>query len=247
MKITQTQKIKTGAFVIVSVVLFIFLIYLVGRERKIFGGTFTVFADFKNIAGTKEGNYVRFAGINIGAVESISMINDTTVRLQLTLDKKIQRHLKNDAIANIGNDGLMGDKLIILRAGADSNSRPVNDGEILRSADPFDIDKIVGNLSKISANAETITAGLSGIVDKINNGKGTLGKMMTDDKLAEKLEGTVTTIKTAAGKVNENMEAAKKSFLLRGYFRRKEKQRIKDSVENAKKKVEVEKKSTGNE
>jgi phospholipid/cholesterol/gamma-HCH transport system substrate-binding protein len=236
MKVTQAQKIKTGAFVIVCMLILLFLIYLVGRERKIFGGTFTVYADFKNIAGTREGNYVRLAGINIGAVESISMINDTTVRLQLTLDKEIQRHLKSNSIATIGSDGLMGDKLIILRSVLDSNkSVPVKNGDKLKSADPMDMDKIIGNISKIASNAETITDGLSGIVEKINNGKGSLGKLMTDDKLADKLEGTVTTIKSAAGKVNDNMEAAKSSFLLRGYFKRKEKQRLKDSIENAQK------------
>jgi phospholipid/cholesterol/gamma-HCH transport system substrate-binding protein len=224
---------KTGGFIFLSLFLFAALLYVVGKEKKLFGGTFTVYTQFKNIAGTREGNYVRLAGINIGTVEAIELINDTTVRLRLRLDKEIQPHLKTSTLATIGSDGLMGDKLIVLRAQPDSSSTPVKNGSMLPSADPLDVDRIMNNLSKISANAETITTSLSGIVDNINKGKGSIGRMMTDDKLATKLENTVSSIKTAASNVNENMEAAKHSFLLKGYFRKKEKQRIKDSIQKA--------------
>ncbi|MCW3119401.1 MAG: hypothetical protein JWM28_3483 [Chitinophagaceae bacterium] len=246
MNITSSQKIKTGSFVLVSLILLFLIIFVIGKQKKLFGRSFSVYTNFKNIAGTREGNFVRFAGINIGTVANIALINDTTVRLLLSLDKSVQPHLKKDAIATIGSDGLMGDKLIILHAGSGGNSAPaLKNGETLGSVDPVDVDRIMNNLSRVSANAEAITSGLSLIVEKINHGEGSIGRMMTDDKIARKLEGTlerasetVTSIKNTASKVDDNMEAAKSSILLRGYFRKKERKRIKDSIDNAEKKIQ---------
>ncbi|MGC4038644.1 MAG: MlaD family protein [Chitinophagaceae bacterium] len=233
MKVTTTQKMKTGLFAVICLVLFGGLLYAVGKSKKMFGGTFIVYTEFKNIAGTREGNYVRLAGINVGTVEAIDLMNDTSVRLRLRLDNDIQRHLKTTAIATIGSDGLMGDKLIVLRTNSDSVGVPVKNGAMLRSADPMDVDRILNNLTKIASNAEVITTSLSGIVDNINKGKGPMGKIMTDEKFADKLDNTVSSIKSAANNVNENMEAAKHNFLLKGYFRRKEKKRQQDSIRHA--------------
>jgi len=239
MKINSAQKAKTGLFVVISLLLLFALIYLVGKQQKLFGDTFTVYVNFKNISGAKEGNYVRFAGINSGTVSAISLLNDTTVRLSLSLDKTMLKHLRNDAVATIGSDGLMGDKLIVIRPVAGGSAPLVKDGETINSVSPADVDKIMNNLTSISSNAESITSELSMLVKRINKGEGTIGRMMTDDKMADKLEGTVTTIRAAASKVDQNMEAAKSNFLLRGYFRKKERQRIKDSIENAKKNEKV--------
>ena len=247
MNITSAQKIKTGLLVLASILLLAFLVVIIGRNRKLFGSSFSVYANFKNISGTREGNFVRFAGINVGTVENIDLINDSTVQVRLSLDKKIQRHIKKNAIATIGSDGLMGDKLITIHAGsADSTLLPVKDGETISSMDPIDADRLLNNLSRITANGDSITSGLSAIINKINKGEGAFGKVLTDDQFAKKLEGTldkasetVGTIKKTANNVNENMEAAKHNFLLRGYFRKKEKRRIKDSIETAKKNAEA--------
>ena len=237
MNITAAQKTKTGVFVAISMLLLLALIFLIGKQKNLFSSTFLVRANFKNIAGTKEGNYVRFAGINIGTVETINIINDTTVQLALSIEKKIQPYIKSDALASIGSDGLMGDKLILIAPGSDS-AGVVKNGGMLRSANPLNVDKIMNNLSKISENATTLTEGLSDIVTKINQGKGTIGRLLANDQLAKKMETTnetASSITKTAKSVNENMQAVKSNFLLRGYFKKKERKRIKDSTEKANK------------
>lgn len=241
MNTTIGQKIKTGIFVIISLALLLGLIFFIGKQKKLFSDTFIVYADFKNISGTQEGNFVRFAGINIGTVESIRIINDTSVQLSLSIEKKIQPFIKTDAIASIGSDGLMGDKLILIAPGT-STSAVAKNGTKLLSTNPVDVDKIMNNISKISANASVVTDGLADIVAKINSGKGTVGRLLADNKLADRLESTIETAKQTATSINktstaadETLQAAKSNFLLRGYFKKKEKQRIKDSTEKANK------------
>ena len=249
MNTTIGQKAKTGLFVIISLVLLLGLIFFIGKQKKLFGDTFTVYAEFKNISGTQEGNFVRFAGINIGTVEGIRIVNDTSVELSLSIEKKIQPFIKSDAIASIGSDGLMGDKLILIAPGT-GTSPVAKNGSKLLSSNPVDIDKIMNNISKISANASVVTDGLADIVAKINSGKGTVGRLLADNKLADRLESTIVTAQKTAASINktstsadETLQAAKGNFLLRGYFKKKEKQRIKDSTEKANKLLLKEKKN----
>jgi phospholipid/cholesterol/gamma-HCH transport system substrate-binding protein len=249
MNTTIGQKTKTGLFVIISLALLLGLIFFIGKQKKLFGDTFMVYADFKNISGTREGNFVRFAGINIGTVEGIRIINDTSVELSLSIEKKIQPFIKSDAVASIGSDGLMGDKLVLIAPG--TNTSPVaKNGARLLSTNPVDVDKIMNNISKISANASVVTDGLADIVEKINSGKGTVGRLLADNKLADRLENTIETAKETAASINktsvaanETLQAAKGNFLLRGYFKKKEKQRIKDSTQKASKALLKEKKN----
>ena len=198
MNTTIAQKIKTGLFVIISLALLLGLIFFIGKQKKLFGNNFVVYADFKNISGAREGNFVRFAGINIGTVEGIRIINDTSVQLSLSIEKEIQPFIKTDAVASIGSDGLMGDKLILIAPGT-GTSPVAKNGSKLLSSNPVDIDKIMNNISKISANASVVTDGLADIVAKINSGKGTVGRLLADNKLADRLESTIVTAqKTAA-------------------------------------------------
>ncbi len=241
MDISVNQKIRTGAFVAVSIILLLIIIFLIGKQKNMFSSTFSVYAGFKNISGLKEGNYVRYAGINVGTVDNISIVNDTTVMVTLQLQNDIKPYIKEDGVASIGSDGLMGDKLVVISPG--SYSAPLaKNGQQIKSANPVDVDRIVNNLSKISDNAEALTGSLADVVTKINNGQGSFGRLVNDDKLVKNLEGTLSsaretvgTVKKTATSVTDNMEAAKHSFLLRGYFKKKERKRIKDSIDRANK------------
>jgi phospholipid/cholesterol/gamma-HCH transport system substrate-binding protein len=243
MSTSTSRKVKTGIFVIISFAFLLVIIFLIGKQKNLFGSTFSTYANFKNIAGLKVGNFVRFAGINVGTVDDISIVNDTTVKVSLLLQKNIRPYIKTDVIASIGSDGLMGDKLVQLGPG--SSSAPViKEGGQLKAADPADMDKMIAKFNQITDNAASLTGGLSEIVNKINSGQGSLGRLMSSDKLAKQLESTVSstqatvqTINKTASSVKDNMDAAKHSFLFRGYFKKKEKKRVQDSANNAKKMV----------
>jgi len=241
MQTSTSRKIKTGAFVLVSLVLLLALIFFIGKQQNLFGHNFSVYANFKNIAGLKTGNYVRFAGINVGTVDNITVVNDTTVKVVLSLQESIHPFIKTDVVANIGSDGLMGDKLVLLGPGSNTTPLVKNGGRIL-AVDPADMDKLVAKLGTIADNAASLTGGLSDLVSKINSGQGSLGRLVTSDKLAKQLENTVSTTKSTVANINQtatsvkdNMEAAKHSIFFRGFFKKKEKKRVQDSIDNAKK------------
>jgi phospholipid/cholesterol/gamma-HCH transport system substrate-binding protein len=236
METSPSVKIKTGLFALVGVLVILLAVYIIGRQQKIFSKSITAYADFRNVSGLQVGNFVRFAGINVGIIDVITIVNDTTVRVQFSLEMRMKPFMKNDAVASINSEGLMGDKLVQIAPGTDSAGM-MGQPMVLKTTNPVELDKIISKINVIADNAQVVMQGLEGIVDKINNGHGSIGMLLQNDTLARRLAKTVSsatetvgTIRTSAQKFNENMDAAKHNFLLRGYFKKKEKQRVKDST-----------------
>ncbi|MGI4022673.1 MAG: MlaD family protein [Janthinobacterium lividum] len=241
MKTNSGQKLKLGIFTFIGVLILVMAIFFIGKSKSLFNTTFNVFGIFKNVNGLQVGNNVRFAGINIGVIQGIRIVSDTAVRVDLTLNKDVQKFLRKDVRAAIGSDGLMGDKLIVINPGTEGTG-PLNNGDKVNTTNPIDVDKIIGRVTKVADNAEVLMTNLSQIVYKINHGKGSIGKLLSSDKLANELEGTVVqarstlkTVKTGTQGFSDNMEAAKHNFLLRGYFKKKAKaaQKKQDSIKKA--------------
>ena len=240
MKPDLSQKIKTGIFVTIGIGILLITVFIIGNQKNLFDNRFTIKANFSNVSGLQVGNLVRFAGINTGTVSDISILNDTTVQVSMALQESVKKFIKQDASANIGSDGLMGDKIIQISAG--SPGQPiVKENSLIKGKNPLNMDAVMVKLNNIATNAESMTSGLASIVGKVNNGEGSLGRLINNDKLARNLEGTlnsttetVKSIKKGAEGFSDNMDAVKNSFLLKGYFKKKERQRIADSTKKAK-------------
>ncbi|MGB8195235.1 MAG: MlaD family protein, partial [Chitinophagaceae bacterium] len=121
MKTTASQKVRIGIFTAIGILLLFIGIFLIGKKKNMFGDTFHIYGTFNNVGGLQEGNNIRFAGINIGTVESISIISDSLIRVDMALQSKIRPFLKSTSFATIASDGLMGDKLITIAAGEPHN------------------------------------------------------------------------------------------------------------------------------
>ena len=228
MKTTLTQKIKIGLFTIVGILVLILAIFFIGNQKSLFNSTFKVSGVFKNVSGLQIGNNVRFAGINIGVVNDIEIVNDTSVRVTLLINQSVKKFIKKSARMSIGSDGLMGDKLIVVAPGPGGTE--VNDGDQIGSVNPVDVDKIITKLTKIEDNAGDLIDNLSQVVAKVNNGKGSIGRLLNNDKMAKEMENTVVQAKTTMANVhntsatlNEDLKAAQHNFLLKGFFKKKQK------------------------
>ncbi|MGN6640203.1 MAG: MlaD family protein [Mucilaginibacter sp.] len=242
MKTTSSQKIRLGIFVLAGLAVLLIATFLIGNRKGMFTSTFNVHGMFRNVSGLQVGNNARFAGINVGVVEDIEIVNDTTVKVTLTLNDNVRKFIKKDAKLSIGSDGLMGDKLVIISPGGTTTSDEVHNGDQLTAVNPFEIDKIIKKVTGIADDAGNLIGGLSEIVQKINRGKGSLGRLVNNDKMARDLDATVNQAKTTIATVhktsstlNEDLTAAQHNFLLKGFFKKKRKQEKakKDSIKKA--------------
>ncbi|RZJ30470.1 MAG: MCE family protein [Flavobacterium sp.] len=235
-------KIRLGIFISIGLLLFALAIFVIGKQKNLFDPVFTLHTRFTNVSGLQVGNAVRFSGINVGTVDKISIVNDTLVQVSMLVQKSVQKFIKEDSEAGIGSEGLIGDRLVsISNGGVDSKS--VKDGQVLASNEPVETDAIMQSLEITAGNAAVMSEDLSEILNKVNNGQGTLGRLINDEKIARNLDATMTNLKTSTKKLDENMEAAKHNFLLKGYFKKKEKAEQKKKEEEQKKKEEAEKKA----
>ncbi len=317
-----SRNIRLGIFVIAGLLFLITVLYMVGSKRSMFGSTIRISAEFYNVNGLMSGNNVRFAGVNVGTIESVEIASDSSVKAVMIINKSACQFIMKNSVAAIGTDGLIGNKLININAGAENIHEPISEGDVLKTLKPIETDEmlrtlnttndnikfITGDLKKIAqkinsqntiwsllmdtvvadnvkkaivnfkttgSNAVVLTNELGKMVHDVNKGKGTLGSLLSDtvmsgslkstlnrlndvadtasivmgnlDKISKKvndengtvgmllsdtsfaksLKTTVKTINSAADGLDENMEALKHNFLLRKYYRNKEKQKNK--------------------
>jgi len=243
MKATTSQKIKIGLFTLVGLLVLGFIVFFIGNKRNLFSSTYSIYGTFKNVGGLNIGNNVRFAGINVGVVSNISIVTDSSVRVDLTLNNSVKKFIKKDSKMSIGSDGLVGDKLVTISPGGITSHEVAEDGTQLQSIPPFDADKLIAKFTGIADNAGTLIQNLAAITGKVNSGKGSLGRLLNNDKMAKDLDATVKQAKTTMANVhkttttlNEDLTAAQHNFLLKGFFKKKKKaqQAKQDSIKKAK-------------
>lgn len=234
---TQSPKFKVrlGLFVIVGLAFFMLAIFVIGKQKNLFDPVFMLSARFNNVSGLQVGNTVRFSGINVGTVDNIKIVNDSTVQVSMLIKKDVQEFIKVDSEAGIGSEGIIGDRILTISNGS-PKSKSVTDGQLLVSNEPVETDAIMQSLQITAGNAAMASEEITEIMAKINSGDGTLGRLINDKTIATNINQTIVNLKKSSKGLNENMEAAKHNFLLRGYFKKKEK-------EAAQKKKEAEEKT----
>jgi phospholipid/cholesterol/gamma-HCH transport system substrate-binding protein len=234
----KNYKWKLGLFSIAALVIAVGGIYYVGKERNKFGSVVHLTTYFSSVSGLKPGSNVRVGGIDVGTVDGISLVNDTTVQVDMVIQTGIRKFIRKDAKASISSDGLMGDKVVAIAAGT-PGSPIVANGDSLGSRQPIETDAIMSSLKTSADNAAIITTNLADISTRIQQGHGALGKLLHDTTLSANISTTMKNLKASSQGLNENMEAAKHNFLFRGYFRKKEKEKEKKRLEDSVKRVQA--------
>ena len=230
---TPAFKFRLGLFIIIGIALFVLGIFIIGKQKNLFNPVFSLRADFHNVSGLQVGNTIRFSGINVGTVDNIQIINDSTVKVEMLIKKEVQKYIKVDSKASIGSEGIIGDKVVVISQG-DGSQKIVKENQRILAVEPVETDAIMKSLQITADNAALASDDIAGIVNKINSGEGTLGRLIRDKEMAQNIDQTIANMKTSSKKLDENMEAAKHNFLLRGYFKKKEKAK-KEAEEKAKK------------
>lgn len=189
MKISASQKIKTGIFTIVGILILLVGIFIIGNNKNMFGNTFSIYGTFKNVGGLQIGNNIQFAGIKVGTVENISFVSDTMVRVDMRMKGDVKRFLKKDAMATVGSSGLMGDKIITISPGSEEETVLMKDGDRIAAVDPVGMEEIIAKVTKVADNAGVITDELARMSIQIREGDGTISKLLYTDDLSKSLEG----------------------------------------------------------
>jgi phospholipid/cholesterol/gamma-HCH transport system substrate-binding protein len=180
----KVHPVRLGVFIFLGMSLVIIAIFLIGNRESMFSKTFNVKAYFNNIEGLRKGAQVRFSGIDVGSVKDVQIVNNSLGHVEVTikLTTEVQKYLGVDTKATIETEGLVGNKVVTLVANPNS-ATPVYDGAIIQGVDPMGFGAIIEETKGTLENTRSMTKNLAEIVAKVNEGEGTVGRLINDASL----------------------------------------------------------------
>ena len=190
------NNIKLGVFVFAGMLALIFSFYLIGKNHNLFGSDFELKVRFSNLNGLMEGDNVLFSGIQAGTVKSFNMINDTSIEVTLMIDNKIKDYIPKNAVASIGTEGLMGNKIVNILP-VKRTAVKVHEGDLLPAQKMLNTDEMLQTLSKTNNNLAVISEGIKGVVLRINGSD--IMTLLNDKRIGASLRSSLENIdKTTA-------------------------------------------------
>src|SRR5689334_4367905 len=192
------NNIKLGVFVTAGLLLLILALYLIGRNRNLFGQNFLLKARFENVQGLTSGNNVRYAGIQVGTVKKVKILSDTLIEVTMLIEERMKPFIHKNDLASIGTDGLMGNRLINIIPAKD-NAALVAENDILPIKRGADTETMLETLNKTNNNIALISQDLQQTVQRINSSKALWG-ILDDETLPENLRTSLLNIRKATGR-----------------------------------------------
>ena len=211
MKKNTSYKVRLGIFISLGMAVFIAGIYFIGERQQMFRNTFRISGVFKDVSGLQPGNNVRLSGINVGTVEDISIVSDTSIRVEIIVDENTRKFIKKDAVAGIGSEGLMGNKVIVLNPGY--RREKGNREQRYRSDRPTSQHgRHYGVIKTTIDNTSTITSSLSKITNNIQSGRGTIGRLLMDQSMAQNFDSSIVNLKEGSEGLKNLVDSSKNNF-----------------------------------
>lgn len=195
------KTVKIGLLVASAIVILMVGIYLMPTSQHFWVKKAKFEIHFSRVNGLEKAAPVSLAGVNIGSVESIEFPDDpkagwAVVEIRVEAKNAAPR-IHTDAVATIRTFGMLGDRYIDL-SGGNPNSPPLPPGSIMKSKDPGDYEALLNESLKSIAE----------ITNKINTGKGTLGRLVNDPSLYNSVKKTVEGLDESGKAAAESLDSS---------------------------------------
>ena len=225
----MSRAVRLGVFIVITLAILASGVFLIGSRQFLFSSTYVLKASFKNVAGLNNGAEVRVGGIHKGTVKQIQLPAQPGGEMSVVMGMERSTHkvIRKDSVASIQTEGLLGNKYVEITFGSD-NAPHIDDGGSINSVPPLDISDLMEKTNEIldttkqtMLNVQESSDHFKDISSKIDRGDGTVGALVNDKKFYEQLKQATAQAKLGASAFQENMEALKHNFFLRGFFSRR--------------------------
>ena len=190
MQFDRGRKIRLGLFILFGTLIFVAFFYLIGRSSQLFSKTVTLHTAFPSVSGLRSGDHVKFSGIIVGTVSALQITTDTSVVVDMSIDRKMLKFIRKDSRVEIKPEALIGDKMLVIYSGTEAFDH-VSAGDFLEPVGTVHLEEIVHQLSGELHKAEFIINNLVDITDKVNEGEGNLGRILNDSSIAIKMDNSM--------------------------------------------------------
>lgn len=177
----MSKPLRVGLLILVAAIVVVVAVFAVGDQEGVWKPKYTLFIRYDDVYGLLPGAPVRLAGLRVGTVKDINFSTTNPGKLEVTLrvDEAVQKYIRGDSRAIIGTLGLLGDKTIEISAGTDS-ALMLEDGDHLMPAKSSSIEAIIAEGGDAVENIKEASRHAKEIIEKINNGTGSLGLFVND-------------------------------------------------------------------
>jgi len=195
------SELKIGLLALVAVAVAATVIFLLSGEGGFFWQRYNLKAKFNDVALLKAGAPVRVAGVAVGAVSDLQFVG-AEVEVSFYLSKEMQSRVTDQSVAHIGSVSLLGEGALDISPSL--TGTPIPDGGYVKTK------RTPGQLADV---AESATQGLKEatlLIKDIREGKGTVGKLFTDEQLYREIQGFVDAAETVATNLEKGRGTAGK-------------------------------------
>jgi len=191
----QWAQLRVGLMVIVGLILFAVGVFFISGQVGFFTRHYTLKAYFPSAGDLRDGAQVRLAGIPVGSVLRIGISpytdQDRAVAIDLKIAQSFQNEIRADSVASVETVGLLGDSYVEVSRGT-LLQEVIADGGTIKTAVKADVAQVMQNTNQVILNLNTLSAKLDDITTQIQAGKGSMGKLLYDETLYNKMNATVT-------------------------------------------------------
>lgn len=208
------RSVIVGAFILIGIIILIVGVLTLGGQRKSFVKTISVNSTFDDVGGLQKGNNIWFSGVKIGTVKKIQFSGDSKVDISMNIDNASKEYIHKDAKAKISTDGLIGNKIIVIYGGS-PRTEAIEDGDKLIADKSLNTDEMMANLQENNKNLIGITGDFKVIGKRLVDGKGTIGALLADSVMSQKLNSTINNLNTISSNLktaSQNSNKVVKSF-----------------------------------
>lgn len=217
------HSIIVGAFLIGGVVLFGIGLFTIGSQNNLFAHTFSVYAWFAKLNGLNTDAQVHVAGYNAGTVSGIRIPQQPNGKFRITLkvDRKFRPLIRESSVATIQSQGMVGNQFIEIDEGSPQSAACSNDCTI-QSKEATTMSDLIQEGKGVMESLESTLHSAGAVAQNANqaisafNARGKAG-----ESGAQELKQTVLNAQQAANNFNEDADALKHNFFLRGFFKKR--------------------------
>ena len=190
------SELKIGLLTITAIVIAAVLVFSLTGAKGWFWQRYTLKTRFPNVAGLATGSPVRVAGVQVGSVKEIVFAGEQ-VDVEFEVNKKVQPRITDKSVAFLGSVSLLGSSAVDITPS--TSGTPVPEYGYVAPG------HAKGQFADIAEQASGTIDEVTGLVRDLRQGKGSAGKLITDDRLYSELEQFVST----AGQVTRDIQAGK--------------------------------------
>lgn len=189
----RKRSLTVGLFVLIGLIILVAGILVLGTQQNKFSKNLVVTTYFHDVKGLKVGNNVWFSGVKVGIVKEIKFQSINDVKVVMHIEEKSSQFIREDVVAKLGSDGLIGNAIVNLVGGSDQVP-PIQDGDVIKSVGGTDTDAMFATLQTNNENLVEITKNFAILSQQMVEGKGAVGALMTDSTIALSLKNSVSSL-----------------------------------------------------